>query len=240
MEEERLEIGQTFGFAIETIGARTLPFAVLVLVIGGLDGLRDTYAANAIRDGSVLASRLPLALSFSAILSAVLTFVTAVLATFYALKVRCGDELVVTLAFGRAIGVYVLSGLAIMVGLVLLIVPGIYLMLIWSLAVPALMAEDLSISDSLGRSMALTEGHRATVLGIILMVSLPMMIFGWGIGALGQTFFGAGIQSSLAYHIGVDVVTAGASVLSTVLIAEAYITLSGQRNRLGALREIFA
>jgi hypothetical protein len=226
VQGERLEIGQTIGLGLQTIAARALPFAALVLVVGGLDGLSDTHTESAARGGYFLSS--------------VLTLVTEVLATYYALKVRCGDDLVIKMAFGRALGVNFLSGIGILLGLVLLIVPGIYLIAIWSLALPALMAEDLSVSESLSRSKALTEGHRLVVLGLMLLISIPSMLFVFGSASLAETFWGENVGEMLVYNVVVNVIAACASVLSSVLMAEAYITLSGQRNRLGALREIFA
>jgi hypothetical protein len=50
-------------------------------------------------------------------------------------------------------------GLRVALGCVLLIIPGIYLLLRYALAVPAAVIEKTSISESLGRSADLTRGH---------------------------------------------------------------------------------
>jgi hypothetical protein len=222
----RFEIGQTFGFALETIRARILPFALIVLVVGALQALRDTYAANAA--------------SGSFFISSILTLLSDVLATYFALKVRCGDDIVIKMAFGRALGVNFLSGLGILLGLILLVVPGIYLIVIWALAVPALMAEDLSVSDALSRSKALTEGYRMSILGLLLLIGIPNMLLGFGSAVLAETFWGQHVGELLTYNIVVDVIVACGSALTSVLMAEIYITLSGQRDGLTSLREIFA
>jgi len=220
---ERLEIGQTIGFAFQTVGAKAAPFALLVLAIGGVNGLLDL-------SGSSAATRL----------SSFTSLILDVLATYFALKVRCGDDLVIKMAFGRALGVNILSGLGILLGLILLIVPGLYLWAIWALAVPALMAEDLSVSQALSRSKSLSQGQWVRLLALGLLTWVPITLFAVGSYTLADSFFGKDVQTSLPFNLLVDIVIACGSAVSSVLMAEAYITLSGQRSRLTALQDIFA
>jgi hypothetical protein len=72
------------------------------------------------------------------------------------------------------LGLNFLSGIGIFLGLILLIVPGIYLFVRWSAAVPALIAEEAGISESLSRSAEAVEGRFWHVLGAILVVWTPM------------------------------------------------------------------
>jgi hypothetical protein len=85
------------------------------------------------------------------------------------------------------LGVVMLNGLAIGVGFVLLIIPGIYLMCRLLVCVPAAVIEKMGPSDSLARSYQLTQGFagRAFVVlvfyvavagGLELMVSLPAVL----------------------------------------------------------------
>lgn len=80
------------------------------------------------------------------------------------------------------IGLGILMTLGIMVGLVLLVIPGLILALMWIVAAPVMMAEDKGIVDSLKRSAELTKGSKrwivllfvvyiviATVLGLFMM-----------------------------------------------------------------------
>ncbi len=59
--------------------------------------------------------------------------------------------------YGRAFGLSILSNLGILVGIVLLIVPGVILYVRWTLALPAMMRENIDVTEALGRSNALTE-----------------------------------------------------------------------------------
>lgn len=54
-------------------------------------------------------------------------------------------------------------------GFVALIIPGIYLAVIWAVATPALLVEGLSIENAFRRSAELTKGHRWHVLGFYLI-----------------------------------------------------------------------
>ncbi len=66
----------------------------------------------------------------------------------------------------------VLWWLAVWLGLVVLIVPGLVLMAMWALALPALVVERRSILASFGRSRALTRGNRLSILGILVLTVL--------------------------------------------------------------------
>jgi hypothetical protein len=71
------------------------------------------------------------------------------------------------------LGLLIIACIGVVVGLFCLVVPGIFLMVIWAVAVPALVTERLSIGNALKRSAALTEGYRWQVfgLGVIVVVA---------------------------------------------------------------------
>jgi len=72
----------------------------------------------------------------------------------------------------RLFALQIVYFLAIAVGIVCLIVPGIYIGFRWYLAVPALIAGDNSISGSFKESWPLTEGKFLD----FLIISLPIII----------------------------------------------------------------
>jgi hypothetical protein len=61
----------------------------------------------------------------------------------------------------------ILAGLGIALGLVLLIVPGLFLLTIWSLIVPTIVLEGKSAGESFGRSRELVKGNGWSVFGVI-------------------------------------------------------------------------
>ena len=90
--------------------------------------------------------------------------------------------------FGSFFGVNFLSGLAILLGLVLLIVPGVYLMARWSAADAALLAEGEGVTAALGKSWEMTAPHLWPIIGALLVVYLPAFGLGVGLGiAMGTT-----------------------------------------------------
>ena len=66
------------------------------------------------------------------------------------------------------IGLAVVVGIGVTVGFVLLIVPGILLYVAWSVATPAAVMERADVTTALRRSVLLTAGLRARVLGLTL------------------------------------------------------------------------
>jgi hypothetical protein len=70
---------------------------------------------------------------------------------------------------GSVIWVSLLAGLGIFVGLLLLIVPGVYLAVAWSVAIPVLLGENLRGRAALRRSRALVRGRWWPCAGVIVL-----------------------------------------------------------------------
>ena len=106
---------------------------------------------------------------------------------------------------GTLIVAGVLAALGIGVGLILLIVPGLYLLTRWALIVPTIVLEKASIGESFRRSSALTAGHRWTVLWIALITLIASGIIGGIVQAILTAilpdFLGAWLGSFLAHCI---------------------------------------
>ena len=63
----------------------------------------------------------------------------------------------------------ILAGIGIAIGLVLLIVPGLYLLTIWSMIVPVIVIEGKSAGESFTRSREVVRGNGWKVLGLVLL-----------------------------------------------------------------------
>jgi len=85
---------------------------------------------------------------------------------------------------GRVAVASILAGIAIFIGLILLIAPGLYLMTIWCLIVPAIVLEGAGIGDAFTRSRALVRGNGWNVLGVIVLVLLLLIGFGIVLGLI--------------------------------------------------------
>jgi len=77
------------------------------------------------------------------------------------------------------LGLTILEGLCIMVGFMLLFVPGLILITMWFVAVPICIVERRGPWQSLVRSGELTKGHRWKIFGIVLVLYLVSAIVGY-------------------------------------------------------------
>jgi hypothetical protein len=77
---------------------------------------------------------------------------------------------------GSLIGVQITSGLMMIIGLILLVVPGVIALIVTAVGIPVVVIEDLGYSKALERSRALVRGRWKPVLGTLLL--------SWGIAFL--------------------------------------------------------
>jgi hypothetical protein len=78
---------------------------------------------------------------------------------------------------GSVIVAGLLAGLGIVVGLLLLIVPGLFLMTIWAVIVPVIVLENRSAGESFSRSRELVRGYGWGVFGVIVLTILLLIGF---------------------------------------------------------------
>lgn len=69
-------------------------------------------------------------------------------------------------------GTFLLMGLGVMVGLLLLVIPGIYLALAWMLAMQIVMLEGIAGSSALARSRELLRDHMMRAFGIFIVAAI--------------------------------------------------------------------
>jgi Membrane domain of glycerophosphoryl diester phosphodiesterase len=99
--------------------------------------------------------------------------------------VNLGECLKVGLSrFFPIVGLIICAYLAIWIGLMLLIVPGIILGVMWYVSTPVCVVEQKGPLASLGRSSELTKGHRWKIFGMVLLLIIVAGIVGAIIGAL--------------------------------------------------------
>ncbi len=75
-----------------------------------------------------------------------------------------------------------LLGIAIAIGLALLIVPGLFLMTIWIAVIPAVVLENRGIGEAFGRSRELVRGNGWNVFGTIVLTILILIGVGIAVG----------------------------------------------------------
>jgi hypothetical protein len=75
-------------------------------------------------------------------------------------------------------GAGILAGIAIAIGLVLLIIPGLILLTWWSVIVPVIVLEGVGALGSFSRSRDLVRGYDFQVFGVIVLTFLVLFVVG--------------------------------------------------------------
>jgi hypothetical protein len=108
--------------------------------------------------------------------------------------------------FFPVIGLAIVVGLAVIFASLFLFVPGMILYIMWFVATPVCVVEQLGPLRSMGRSRELTKGHRWKIFGLSLLILIPVMIVASVIVALIAIVLGTGaivgLPSVLASPLG--------------------------------------
>jgi hypothetical protein len=106
---------------------------------------------------------------------------------------------------GPLIGVSLLFTIGIVVGFVLLIIPGLYLITIWCVLAPVIVLERPGVFKAFGRSWDLVQGHGWAVfrvaLGILFAVTLVSILVvpvAWGFGSLARSLVEWAVDTAFA------------------------------------------
>jgi hypothetical protein len=80
------------------------------------------------------------------------------------------------------LGVSILFGFGVAIGFVLLIVPGLFLLVIWSVMAPVTVLERPGVFAAFARSRELVRGNGWAVFGIIVIVGLAVLVISLVVG----------------------------------------------------------
>jgi hypothetical protein len=87
----------------------------------------------------------------------------------------------------------ILAGIAIAIGFVLIIIPGLILLTVWAVISPSIVVEDKSVFESFGRSRELVRGHGWQVFGAIVLTFLIIVVVGIVASLIGDAIGDAGV-----------------------------------------------
>jgi hypothetical protein len=118
---------------------------------------------------------------------------------------------------GSVILISILVGLAVGFGLLLLVIPGIFLAVKFSVSIPALVVEDRRGTDAMSRSWNITQGFFWHALGVWVVAFLVQMVVGFVLGAIGA-IFGDFWLVRWIFSAGAQIITAPFSALVSVLL----------------------
>lgn len=208
---DSFSVGRVFARAVATIAANPIAALGIVLLFSTLPLIGYNYLMHQLQiPGTRSMSRILWSLFFNLGLSILTTVISSVAqGAFVRLTAAEDAGRPVLFADGalpgfKALPSLIVLGLAIGIGTtaagLLLIVPGILLALAWSVAAPAMVAEQCGIRAALARSSALTEGARFKIFAILLII----VAVAYGVDALfdkaSVAFYGAPAFANLFNH----------------------------------------
>jgi hypothetical protein len=103
-----------------------------------------------------------------------------------------------TPALGAVIGAGVLAGIAITIGLILLIAPGLFLITIWAVIVPAIVIERAGVFASFGRSQQLVRGHGWNVFGTLVLLWIILLAVDFILGIIFLPLHSTALRSGIS------------------------------------------
>lgn len=259
-EPGKIDIARVIQQTFQVLGRNFVTYIILALLLSGIPTAIISYlqAENvaAVQGGNfnfgpgyfttfgvgVLA-----ALVTSAILQGALIFATV--QDMNGGRPRIGDCLATGLrSFLPLIGVSILFSLAVVLGFIFLVVPGLMILCAWCVAIPALVADRTSVTGAFGRSAELTRGNRWRIFGLLVVVWIIAVIIGAVVGAVtGGASFGSGADAAAVLRSPVQiggnlVINTLTSAISSTGVAVLYVELRRAREGLGPqlLSEIFS
>jgi len=120
-----------------------------------------------------------------------------------------------------AVGANIVVSVAVSIGFVLLVVPGLYLAVSFMFVVFAIAVEDRGVVAAMRRSWALAAGNRWRLLALMLIVGI-------GTGALASVGSLVAIANPMAGQVVSLAITAPLAMFSYGILADAYLQVGGE------------
>ena len=132
--------------------------------------------------------------------------------------------------FGSVILISILVGLAVAGGLILFVIPGLIFAVMFSVAIPALVVENLRGTDAMSRSWNLVKGHFWHAVGVIILAAIIAGVVSAIITAVGSAINDNWFISWVFQAIA-QIITAPFAAIVSVLL---YLDLRARREALSA------
>ncbi len=221
--EQTFRVGEVISTSFSILFRNIVPFGVLSIIV-----LSPTVLF-ALPGGGPTLGMSPWQV-IALVVTVVLSFAVTGALVYGTSRDLGGHKVGIGECFGRGLatlppvlGVILLASLAIGIGILLLIVPGIFLYVMWWVAIPIAVIERPGVIASLKRSGELTEGKRWSVFGIAVVI----IVINVALGAIGGVIGMAG-----GYIVGtlVDlVVQAFTAAFGSIVVAVGYYRLRGEK-----------
>ena len=243
----RFEIGRVFSRMIDLISKNFVPFAALSFLLAAVPYMAVLMLIPTQVGGDPSSAMVPLLLTYlvlvvaSIVLQATLTRASVDYLTGKGVDI--GAALSTALSkFLPLLGLGLLMFLGMLVGFILLVVPGVILMLMWIVAGPALVIEGLGVTQAMQRSAALTQNNRWAILGLLFLLGIALAIVQMIVFlALPGMMTGVGQFSTLGYIV-LGLFQTMSAMIGTAMVASIYFELRQVKEGVGAtdLAKVFS
>jgi len=212
--ENKLDVGGTLSQIFSTYGAQA---GVLLPVAFGL------YLIVAVVNGVLAGSLILLPLGFAVSVVAATLYQGMVVGLVRDVQDGRRDSSVGDLIEAAwpvvlpLIGVGVLAGIAVGIGFLLFVVPGLILLTIWAVVAPVVVVERSGVIGAFGRSRELVRGNGWQVFGVILVVFLIAVVAGLALGAIGSGI-ADGVGMQILFNLIASTITAPIAALAAATI----------------------
>ena len=158
-----LKIGKIIDKTLGVLEANAVPALIFVAAVTAV-GLPITYfsvgstAPLQVAGGQLLRTAIGVVIGY---------FMLVTMLRRTGLQARGSDD-----TFIPFVGLSILYSLAVMLGIIALIIPGLILIARWSIAQPLLVAQGTGVMASLGESWARTRGNEFSILAAVLALAL--------------------------------------------------------------------
>ncbi|MEM9838121.1 MAG: hypothetical protein AAF830_03095 [Pseudomonadota bacterium] len=194
--------GRVIGRTFSTLGTNPVVFFGMSFLVAGLGGtfsaVINAQATGAFAEGifSPLWIVGFIAAFIVPLIAGVLTNAALIFAaaeSYKGRKASFGESLSKALPhLFPLIAISILYTLGLMLGFLLLIIPGIFLLVIWSVTIPVRVAEGTGVTESFGRSRELAKGLFWPIFGLLIVYFIGSSVVGDALAASG---FMVSIQS---------------------------------------------
>lgn len=199
-EDRTVSIGRLLSRAFGTIGSNPVATLGIAFLFGALPSMLIAYAVQTFGTDAFMAlgTAAVIGISVFTVLTTVMlamitqgALVRATVAYSEGRKASLGESAMAGLRVALFLFLLgLLSALGIALGLLFIIVPGIILYIMWSVAAPALVEERLGPIRALGRSSDLTRGARWKIFGLTLVILVLYWLFSALIAMLSVMWYG--------------------------------------------------
>lgn len=235
-----LDVGRVLQRTFASISQNWAVFLGGAVVLVGLPGLVSAWGQNSALSGDPMSA---LGASFfGGVFTLIGTYILqgmvvhATVSGFNGRRIDFGEALGTGAQFFLPLlGLAILSTIAITLGYLLLIVPGVILTVLWLVAAPALVVERKGIFASLQRSRDLTRGSRWPIFGVVVIYIVVWVLIGAVVGGLTlATGGGVGAGSGVVNLIVTPLTNIFSGVLAAAGVAAVYYELRTVKEGVGA------